>query len=292
MLTQLEALVALSDHRTMTAAATALRVTQSAVSKRVAALEAQLGRRLVEPDGRRVRLTSDGALLVARVRPLLGALAEVVQRETEVRAGRLVIGVSESILASWGADALVRLRERLPGLELSVHAHRSPVAIEHVRAGAYSCALVAGEGDHGSDLTGEVVAEEEMVVVPSGLRRRDVPRVGLLPVLSIEDGAATARSLARRFGRLEREAGLTVEVTTTVESYAALVQMSRAGFGHGLAPCGVARALGVTARSFVRLPAPGLSRPIRFVARATTFAQPLVCAVRDRLRAAARAATR
>lgn len=288
MLAQLEALLALADHGTMTAAATALRITQSAVSKRVAALEGQLGRELVEPHGRRVRLTADGAALVARARPLFGALSEVLRDETDTRGGRVVIGVSESILSSWGAAALARVVERLPGLELSIHAHRSPVAVEHVRAGSYSCALVAGESDHGPDLLGEEFGEEEMIVVPSRLRRGAVPRSGELEVLSIEDGAATARSLARRFGHLERQAGLAVRVSCTVESYASLVQMARAGFGHGLAPRGIALALGVPPKSVVRLPPPGLARPIRFVARPTTFAQPLVAALRAELRDAVR----
>ena len=126
-----------------------------------------------------------------------------------------------------------------------------------------------------------------MVVVPSRLRRRDVPRRGVVDVLSIEPGAATARSLERRLGHLARESGLTLRVTGFVESYVALVQLARAGFGHGLPPRGVAHALGVDRRTALLLPEPGLTRPIRFVARPTTFAQPLVAGLRSAIAASA-----
>lgn len=283
MLHQLEALLAFARTGTVTAAATELRVTQSAVSKRIATLEGLLQRRLIEPDGRRSRLTADGAALVERVRPLVAALNEALSEERHVRGGRLVLGVSESLLASWAPAVLAAVRRRIPGLALDVHAHRSPVAAEHVRSGAYGAALVAGDGDLAPDLVSQHVLDEEFVLVPSRLRPGGLPGRGPLDVLSIEAGAATARSLRRQVGRLAKETGLELRVASTIESYAALVQLARAGFGHGLAPRAVARALGVPDERLVELPGPGLTRPVRFTARPTTFQLPLVVRVRDAL---------
>ena len=91
-------------------AATHLRVTQSTVSKRLAALECEVGRPLTEAHGRGVRLTPAGHRLLTRAEPLVASLRQALQEEELQTGGRLEIGVSESILASWGPRALRRIR--------------------------------------------------------------------------------------------------------------------------------------------------------------------------------------
>jgi DNA-binding transcriptional LysR family regulator len=54
--------------------ATRVRLTQSAVSKRLQALQDAVGFQLVERDGRRVRLTARGLEFVQRARPLMAEL--------------------------------------------------------------------------------------------------------------------------------------------------------------------------------------------------------------------------
>ena len=71
MIANLEALAALADLGTMTHAATRLRITQSAVSKRIAALEREVGQPVTEAHGRGVRLTPAGHRLLQRAAPAL-----------------------------------------------------------------------------------------------------------------------------------------------------------------------------------------------------------------------------
>ena len=71
MIENLETLVALSKVGTMMEASTELRISQSAVSKRIATLERYYDRELIERHGRRVVLTHHGTRLVERVTPLL-----------------------------------------------------------------------------------------------------------------------------------------------------------------------------------------------------------------------------
>ena len=92
-------------------------------------------------------------------------------------------------------------------------------------------------------------------------------------MLSIEPGSATGRALRAPLARLARERGIRLEPETTVQSYTAVVQLARAGFGHGLAPRALALALGVPKSALVRLPAPGLARPIALVGRARTLSR-------------------
>ena len=74
MLEGIEALIALEESGTVSEAAIRLHLTQSAVSKRIRALQLALGFPLVEPIGRRLRLTAGGLEFVARARPLIAEL--------------------------------------------------------------------------------------------------------------------------------------------------------------------------------------------------------------------------
>ena len=68
------------------AAAQALTYTQSAVSQQIAALEREAGTRLVERDGRGIRLTDAGRALVTHAEDI----ARRVERRVRLRDGRIV----------------------------------------------------------------------------------------------------------------------------------------------------------------------------------------------------------
>jgi len=290
MIDQLEALASLAEHGTMRSAATRLRISQSAVTKRLDALEAQIGVRLRERAGRRVRLTPAALRLLERTRPLLAELRLAVVGERSVGGGWLVVGVSESILASWGPSVLADVRRRRPELRFRLNAHRSPVAVDLVRSGEYMLALVAGGEAGAGELAREPLFEEEMVIVPSGLAKLALRRGSDLPVLSIEPGSATGQALRAPLARLARERGIRLVPEAGIQSYTAVVQLARAGFGHGLVPRPLALSLGVPKRSLVSLPEPGLRRPIQLVGRAATLAREPAAGFADELRRALRRA--
>jgi DNA-binding transcriptional LysR family regulator len=90
-LRHLRALVAVVDAGTFTEAANALGVSQAAVSRAVATLEAALGARLLQRTTRHVALTATGTQVLARARSVLAevaALHRVAQRSpAELRVG-------------------------------------------------------------------------------------------------------------------------------------------------------------------------------------------------------------
>lgn len=276
MLANLEALAALADAGTMTRAATRLRITQSAVSKRVAALADELGFEVIERDGRRVKLTIAGQAVLDRAGPLLVELRAALTGERADAAGVISLGVSDSILASWGAAVLARARKRVPGLDLAIGAHRSPVAIERVRAGEYALALVAGAPSMIGDLGARTLGSEEMVLVPSGLRAVRVRAGTALPIITIEPGSATWRAVRPSIAALRRERNIHLTVDRTVQSLASVVQLARAGFGHGLVPRALARQMGVKPAQLVALPGARVRRPIVLVGRRRVLGRPLV----------------
>jgi DNA-binding transcriptional LysR family regulator len=275
MIDRLEALAALARRGTTGRAAADLRITQSAVSKRIAALEAEVGRPLLERAGRRVVLTPDGARLLRDAEPLLAELRLVVEGERTETGGDVAIGVSESVLSSWGAAMLARARAAT-GIPLAIHAHRSPVVLDRVRAGEYLLGIVAGEAEGAPDLSVEPLTEEELVIVPSRLERLRLRPGAALEVIGIEPASATWAAIRPRVERLGRRWGIELRVVAALESYAAVVQMARAGFGHALAPAGIARALGVADSRLVRL---GITRPVSIAARRLTLARPRIRAL-------------
>src|SRR5258705_1621839 len=84
-LSGLRALLCVAQKRSFTAAAAELRVTPSAVSQTVRALEDRVGVRLLARTTRNVGLTEAGAQFVARVEPALGQIDAAVESLGELR---------------------------------------------------------------------------------------------------------------------------------------------------------------------------------------------------------------
>jgi DNA-binding transcriptional LysR family regulator len=111
------------DRGTIAAAAAALHLTPSAVSQQVAALELEVGERLIEPDGRGVRLTPVGQVVVRRADSVFAEveslLAEVAQHADGCRAD-LRVGAFASAISRIVAPAAAELRRHSPGVRLEV----------------------------------------------------------------------------------------------------------------------------------------------------------------------------
>lgn len=264
MLEQLAALRALHESGTTARAATRLRLTQSAVSKRIAALEARVGVPLLEREGRRVRLSPAALRLLDEALPLARALDDTLDRVTRPQVPLVRVAATESLLASWLPARLAAARDGA-GVKLELHAHRGPVAVDRLRAGEVDLAVVVGGGEEG--LVETALTHETMGIVASG----PLP-AGVVPVWTIEAASLTGGWLTRRLARWRGP--VRVEVVGRVESFVALVQLARVGFGNALVPEGIARALGAEL-----VPLPGLARPLVALARPSGWERPAVRAV-------------
>jgi DNA-binding transcriptional LysR family regulator len=282
MLDRLEALRAVQQAGTTAAAAVRLRVTQSAVSKRLAALEAEVGAPLVERSGRRLALTAAGERLIADATPLLAALHDVLALAREpvaVETTTLRIAASESLLSSWLPATLMRVRARVPGIGLELHAHRGPTLVERVRSGDYALALCVASGASG-DLVETALGDEAFVLVPA--EGRPAPRGrAVVEAWTIEERSLTWAALAPKLRQRERPWGLDLRITGRLESFTALVQVARVGMAHALVPRGVAVAMGLRASDCVALP--GLTRPLVALSRRRALERRVVRAFLDAL---------
>jgi LysR family glycine cleavage system transcriptional activator len=133
-LTALRAFAATAELRNFSQAARTLNVTHAAVAQQVRALEEQLGRPLVQREGRGVSLTADGEQLAEALGEGFGA----IQRGLEaLRAGEADRPVRVTLTASFAAQWLMpRLKEfwRLhPDIGLSLHPDSKVVDLHRER---------------------------------------------------------------------------------------------------------------------------------------------------------------
>jgi DNA-binding transcriptional LysR family regulator len=142
---RLQVLVEVADRGSFSAAAAALVCTQPAVSRQIAALERQVGARLLERLPRGVRLTQAGELAVEHAR---SALARLALAETQLKAladlegGKLRLGAFASANTSLVPDAIIRFRQHHPNVELSLAGTDTTSNLAAVRAGDLDLALV------------------------------------------------------------------------------------------------------------------------------------------------------
>src|SRR3954466_3040694 len=118
---RLRVLSEVAAHGSFSAAAVALRITQSAVSQHVAALEREVGLTVVERGTRPVELTEAGHALVRHARAILGRLDGAKQELGEIagrRRGRLRFGSFPTALAPRAPSALAAFRRRHPDVTL------------------------------------------------------------------------------------------------------------------------------------------------------------------------------
>lgn len=280
MLGGIDALLALQRFGTVSEAAVRLRLTQSAVSKRIRALQDELGYALVEPDGRRLRITPLGTDFLERARPLVAELRGLRTPSTAQGIARFSLALADSIAASWGPDVLRRALGRLPGLNVDLHSHRSVLVIESVRLGRCHVGLCT-DAD-ATDLIRHPVVAEPMVLVHSGRAARASARV---PLITIEASAASWKAIEPPLRAHHRN--LLARTLIPVESFGAALQMVRAGFGDGLIPLGLALESGVEPGSCRRLA--GVTRPVALLVRKTVNALPGFVRLREALREAAEA---
>ena len=215
-------------------------------------------------------LTHHGTRLVERVTPLLSELRSVFLEDNALRKGKIILGVSGLFWRVGVQRCSPWVKEIDAGDEFEFHAQRSPVVLDRLRSGEYLIGICTGSPDADTDLVSEVIRHEPMVIVPSGLKPLKYRSGDPLDVMTIESRSGAWGSIEENMQRLN------LNRSTSLESFFAVAQMALSDFGHGLVPTGVAKTLGIAEKKLIKLAAEQLSRPVRFVARKSMFAQPLV----------------
>jgi DNA-binding transcriptional LysR family regulator len=173
-----------------TSAARLLGYSQPAISRQVAAMAAAAGHPLFVREGRGVRVSPAGAVVVEHAGRILAgmqALQQDLAGLADRLAGRIKLGAFPSATAVLVPRALARLRTEHPGLEVALTEGPTPTLLRQLRARRLDLAVIGvGTGLPDYDLAGldqEIVfAGGLCVAVPAGHR---LAGAGVVPVAEL-----------------------------------------------------------------------------------------------------------
>jgi len=138
----LEALSSLARHGSLTGAAGELGVTRSALSHRIADLEAQLGVALLRKAGRRAALTDDAEALLAAIGDAFERIGAAVQplrrRRTQIR-----LSTATTFASHWLIPRLADFRSRHPQIDIAISTTTRAVDFA---SEDFDCAIRHGRG--------------------------------------------------------------------------------------------------------------------------------------------------
>lgn len=258
LLEGLETLCLLASEGTMAKVASRLYISQSAVSKRIAQLEQRLGKKLVEPDGRQIRLTPQAQELLARVAPSLAEMKGVLaDSQTLTDLTPLPVACSETLLAGYLARFMHDYLRQDPHLALSTH--HTPVILARVRSGDALLGICAGRLPPGHGLEARLLLEEPFYLVEGDQREGENADQGLRKILTMDLDNPSNRYLR------EPLAALGLIPAMELDSYLALIELAKAGIGPVLLPAGLLALVG--AQGPQARPLAGLARPLHLVYR-------------------------
>ncbi|WP_310597271.1 LysR family transcriptional regulator [Aeromonas aquatica] len=276
LLEGLETLSLLASEGTMAKVASRLYISQSAVSKRIAQLELRLGKRLVEPDGRQIRLTPQALELLARVAPSLAEMKGVLaDSQTLTDSTPLPVACSETLLVGYLARFMHGYLEHDPHLALSTH--HTPVILARVRGGDALLGICAGRLPPGHGLCAELLLEEPFYLVGDADQGERRSHDQGQPILTMDLDNPSNRYLREPLAALGLVPGM------ELDSYLALIELAKAGIGPVLLPAGLLSLVGEQGKR--ARPLPGLGRPLHLVYRQSSLQRERIARLVEGIRA-------
>ena len=239
-LRRLRLLRELARRGTITAVAEALSYSPSAVSQQLTALEKETGVRLLEPAGRRVRLTAQAGLLVAHTEVLLEAMeqaeAALAQSLNEM-AGTLRVAAFQTAVLTLLPHALTQLQQEHPRLRVEATELEPEVALPALVAGEFD--IVLGEEYPGHPLPRpreterhDLLTDELRLVTPAGWSERSLPELASRPFV-MEPVGTTAREWAMA---VCRQAGFEPDARYTSTDLQIHLRLAEHGLAAALLP--------------------------------------------------------
>jgi DNA-binding transcriptional LysR family regulator len=236
----LECLVALVDAESVTDAAAALHMSQSAVSHQIAGLERELRTPVVERVARGIRPTTAGRAAAAEARIALTAAGRAIETGRQVgrgSAGRLRIACSETMTVWLLAPLLKDWHRRRPDVCLELAEFTSADRMtEHIAAGESDIGVGPRPTTHDAHV--ELLGYESMVVVAAcGHRFATRPTV---PVIELADEPFVhydpANGLSSWMDEFATEHQLTTMPVVHTRSPRTAAQLAASGVGVAIVP--------------------------------------------------------
>ncbi|MBP2299457.1 LysR family transcriptional regulator [Azospirillum picis] len=237
-LNEIRTFIAVADAQSVQEAGNRLGLTQSAVSRLIQRLEAELGVVLFDRQTKPLALTRDGELALAHARRVLAAagdFADAFAGAAEPR-GLLKLGVAHVLTALAAGRPLDELRAGFPGLTFRLQSDWSTPLIEQVRAGSLDGALVllCEDEEPPEDLPVRRLSSEPVSIVagPDGTPNPGLAAMNSRGWVLQPSGCRYRNALHLALAPLGQQPNVTVEAF----DQSLLVALVARGVGYGLAP--------------------------------------------------------
>jgi DNA-binding transcriptional LysR family regulator len=287
---QIETFLAIAQVGGFTRAASRLRRSQPAISRRMSLLEAELGAPLLERVRGAVQLTDLGRAFRPHVEAMLAAMndgREAVRSQLREGAGNTSLAVVGTLVDRRLASLLRRFSGQFDQSPLKVLTASSGEVSHLVRRGEVTLG-VRYFADRDPELECRAIGQEAMVVIAGARHAQGVRAPRHARVLLRWIGFPTSKTSKEAFGRLLRRqlasAGLDVSEVMEVDSLSAQKRLVEAGFGLALLPrSSVSEELSAGTLKVLRMPQLSTCIPLTIVYRRRGYLSPAARALLELL---------
>ncbi|MEZ5910218.1 MAG: LysR family transcriptional regulator [Hyphomicrobiaceae bacterium] len=232
----LRTLVTIAERGSFAAAAGALRLTQSAVSMQMKALEDEIGLPLFDRSTRPPALTAVAKALVPRAEEVIRAYDGLLRPEPDGSdiEGHLRLGAVPSVMTGIMPRALVALRAKRPRVHVELSMGLSAALVERVRKGGLDAAVASDVSDVPADLRWTPIAREPLVLIAP----TEAPEGTATDLLAAYPFIRYTRQawVGRLIDDLLRKRRIRVNETMTLDTLEAVTTMVYHGLGVSIVP--------------------------------------------------------
>jgi LysR family transcriptional regulator, nitrogen assimilation regulatory protein len=227
-LRQIRYFIQVANLRSFSKAARVLNVAQSALSRHIQGLEAELGTPLLLRTTRGVETTQAGRTLVLMGEPLLQSVAqmrEAVSRTAAMPSGEVVVGMPQSISPVLAPLILHECAKSYPKLAIHVMEGLSVFLAEWLHHGKIDLAVMTNFGEAYGVRTSHL-AFEELVFVSSCERGSERQPPGEITFAEVADTPIVLSSQFRRLiDRATKSSGKSLNVAIELDSIAIIKEI-------------------------------------------------------------------
>lgn len=234
-----------AKHLNYTKAATELFVSQSAVSQTIRQLEESLGVKLFYKEGRQIRLTQEGKVLLEHVEPAVKLFEKASSTLKDMGSpthGSIRMGASDTLSRFLLLPYIKAFHEQHPSIKITINNRPSPISSELVQKGEIDFAVVNYESTLETQRlavyplteTENVFVGTDQVLEAAGLSRDklSLKKLSRCALITLEPKSTTRRLLDRFLA--DRKVNWTPEFEGG--SVDLILEMASIGIGVGFVP--------------------------------------------------------
>jgi len=237
----LRAFIEVAENKSFSKSAESLKITQPAISKRIAALESELSSRLFDRGGRTVHITEAGRVLLSSALEIISEISRIKHEISclgeEVR-GKLSIGTAEHVCINRLTPIISAYRKVYPNVEIDLHFSEAEETLNNINEGSLDlglCVDISSDTVRKSDtnLHSREVWSEELLVVSdqkhtlASNENISIKQLAGHPAILPKNQSNVRKSLDQLMAKHQVRA----TVSTEVNEFPTMRSMSSIGFG-------------------------------------------------------------